>query len=196
MNPAEAEDIRAELHVHLAELIEDFRCEGMSRREAVRAALQEFGDIEEIRGWLDRVHQGDPWWVLRLKGFALGAAIGTALGLLTTWAGGHSDFLTRHLPVLPGIVNSMLVGGAIGLAASGGRGASIGWALGSLVWLAQSLALWAGGIAAHGTPPEGPLALLSLVFLSPFLGGIFGLAVGLGTAAGLLWLSGARVEVR
>jgi hypothetical protein len=159
----------------------------------VRAALQEFGDIDEIRGWLDHVHQGDPWWVLRLKGLALGAAIGALLGLPICWLGGHIEFLSGHLPVfsdLAGsaagfIANSMLVGGAIGLAASGGRGASMGWALGSLIWLAESVALWVGGVAGHATPPQGPLAFLSLVLLAPFLGGLFGLAVGLGAAAGV-----------
>jgi hypothetical protein len=203
VSPYEADDVRAELRAHLEELIESYSAGGADRAEATDLALAWFGDVHQLHDCLDQVHQGDAWWVSRLKGFVLGALIGILLGLILP-LGGHIEFLTRHLPflaVLAGnrtgiFLNSLLVGSFIGLLSSGERSLFVGWALGSLIWLAEYAAFWIHSVATSTVAPESSFTMLSSVLLSPLLGGIFGAAVALGTASVLSRLAMIRPEIK
>ncbi len=203
VNPAEADDIREELRAHLEELIQSYRGGGVDRAEATDLALAWFGDAHKIHDSLDLVHQGDVWWVGRLKGMALGMFVGALLALLIPF-GGHVEFLARLLPFLTALdssrvnllLNSLLVGGIIGLFSSGGRSLFVGWTLGSLIWMAEYTAYWINGVASNTAPADDSLNMLSSVLLSPILGGLFGALVGLITAGALSRLSRARPEIR
>ena len=200
-NPAEAEDIREELCSHLQELIQTHVAQGMDSREAMAAALTDFGDAGRLRDCLDRVHHGDPWWILRIKGLALGMMIGCLLGLLTP-VGGHLEFLVRVFPLPADIdasrahiaVNAMLAGGVIGLLSAGGRGLLTGWCTGSLLWLAEYVVHWIASTASGGAG-VGP-NILNSVLLAPLLGGVFGAAVGAGSAAILSYTSRIRPQIQ
>jgi hypothetical protein len=203
VNPAEAEDLREELRGHIEELIESYSAGGADRAEARELALAWFGEAHKLHDCLDLVHQGDAWWVYRLKGMLLGALFGALLALLIPF-GGHIEFLTRLFPMLSHlgnarldvVINALLVGGLIGLVASGDRSLFVGWLVGSLVWLIEYAAYWIIGVASNTAPPEESLTMLNSVLLSPLLGGLFGAAVGISTAAMLSRLSKARPEIR
>lgn len=201
VNPAEAEDIREELSCHLEDLIYMHAAEGMDRRDAMAAALSEFGAASKLHDYLDRVHQGDAWWLLRLKGLGLGILIGALLGVLIP-VGGHLEFLARAFP-LPAdidpsrahlVINAMLGGGVIGLLSVGGRGLLTGWCVGSLLWLAEYVVHWIAGVAGSAAEP-GP-SMLNSVVLAPLLGGMFGAAVATGSAAILSVTSRIRPQIQ
>jgi hypothetical protein len=201
VNPAEAEDIREELRSHLAELVRTHVAEGMDRRKATAAALSDFGDASKLHGRLDRVHQGDAWWVLRLKGFALGLLIGAVLGALVP-VGGHLEFAVSVFPLPVSVdplrahilINAVFSGGLIGLLSVGGRGLLTGWCAGSLIWLSEYIFYWIAGVA--GAAAEGGSSTLNAVLLAPLLGGVFGAAVGAGSAAILSYTSRIRPQIQ
>lgn len=199
VNPAEAEEIRNELRLHLEELIEAYSAGGIDRREATGLALSWFGDPRKLHHCLDLVHQGDAWWISRLKGLALGMLFGGLLGLIAA-IGGHLESIARIFALPPVIeasrfallVNALIVGGVIGLVSSGGRGLLVGWSIGALVWLAEYAVYW----MMNPVPADLSLNPLNSVLLAPLLGGIFGAAVGLGSAAALSFASPLRPEIR
>ncbi len=202
-DPAEAEEIREELRLHLAELIEDNQQDGLSRKEAIRAALDEFGDADALRDWLDQVHKGDPWWVLRLKGLGTGMLIGamlaTALTLLEPLAplmGRLSLHSGGDLGRAQAAINGMLLGAVAGLICAGGRRFYAAWLLGSLTWLIEYLTYWVRTVTDGGALPDGGMAMMNAVLLAPVVGGVFALAIGAGTAAILSFVSRLRPEIR
>jgi hypothetical protein len=194
VNPAEAEDIREELQAHVADLTASYASQGLSRSTATERALIQFGDAARLHTCLDCVHQGDPWWLLRLKGLVVGLLLGGLLGALLP-IGGHLETLVPALPlpihVDPShahiLLNGMLVGGLVGLLAAGGRGILAGWCVGSLLWLAEYVLHWASSVAAGA--PDPSVNLLNSALFAPLLGGSFGAAVG---AAVTAILSAAR----
>jgi hypothetical protein len=200
VNPAEADDLRQELRAHLEELVESYSAGGASRHEATDLALAWFGDAHRLHDYLDRVHQGDAWWIRRLKGLGLGMLIGGLLALLLP-VGGHLEFVARLFGVPPGIdasrfhmlVNALIAGGVIGLFSAGSRSLLIGWSVGSLAWLVEYMAYWIGSVAAGS---GGDLSTMNSVLLAPLAGGAFGAAVGSGAAALLVLTSRARPEIR
>jgi hypothetical protein len=201
VNPAEAEDIREELELHLEELIATYAAAGASRAEATERALRQFGDAARLQGCLDCVHRGDAWWVLRLKGLGIGLLLGALLGVLLP-IGGHLEALLPMLP-LPAHLdpsrahfafNGMLVGGLVGLLAAGGRAILAGWCAGSLVWLAEYVVHWVASVA--GGAPEPAVNLLNSVLLAPLLGGAFGAAVGAAVAAILSAARNIRPQIQ
>ncbi|UCC67633.1 MAG: hypothetical protein JSV79_11010 [Armatimonadota bacterium] len=200
VNPAEAEDVREELRAHLHELVEEHVAEGMDRQAAAERALARFGDARALHDCLNRVHRGDVWWALRLKGLALGLLIGALFGVLAP-IGGHLEFAARAFPLPADVdpsrahiaINAMLAGGVIGLLSAGGRGLLAGWCVGSLLWLTEYVVHWIIGVAS-GAADAGP-SVLSSVLLAPLLGGMFGAAVGAGTAAILSAAARVRPQI-
>jgi hypothetical protein len=201
VNPAEAEDIREELRSHLEELIRTYTDEGMGRAEATDTALSCFGDGLKLRECLDRVHQGDAWWMLRLKGMGVGMLIGAFLAVSVP-AGGHMEFMAR-LFALPAaidpsraqiVANGLLVGGIVGLLSAGGRGLLAGWCAGSLIWLGEYVVHWVSCVAARSADPAANM--LNSVLLAPLLGGVFGAAVGAASAAILSAASRIRPQIQ
>ena len=183
VNPAEAEEIREELRCHLRELTESYIAEGMDRPLATERALAWFGDSQRLHDSLSLVHHGDPWWIWRLKGMLLGALLGTVIALLLP-IGGHLEFAIR--PPMSALgdpartqaaLNGLIAGGLIGLL-SGARGLFVGWATGSLIWMAEYVAYFLTSAATGMAPPDGGLRLFNSVLLSPVLGGLFGAVVG------------------
>jgi len=203
VNPAEADDIREELSSHLVGLIEGYRAEGMGRRQAIERACACFGTPGRLHDSLDRVHRGDPWWVSRLKGLGVGAFLGSALALLLP-VGGHLEFLgapmTGFAVLDPArvhvLLNALLVGGVIGVFSAGGRSLFVGWMLGSLIWLTEYVVYWVMSVASGTILPDGGLGLMNSVLLAPVVGGMFGVAVGAGSAALVSLTSHARPEIR
>jgi len=203
VNPAEADDIREELSSHLAELIESYRAEGMGRREATERACACFGAAGKLHHSLDRVHRGDPWWVSRLKGLGVGAFLGGALALLLP-VGGHLEFLVAPMAGFAAldptrlhvVLNALLVGGVIGVFSAGGRSLFVGWMVGSLIWLTEYVVYWVMSVTSGTILPDGGLGLMNSVLLAPVVGGMFGVAVGAGSAALVSLTSGLRPEIR
>jgi hypothetical protein len=201
VNPAETEDIREELRCHLEDLMRIHSAEGMDSRHAMAATLRDFGDASNLHDCLDSVHHGDPWWVLRVKGLGLGLLLGALLGLLIP-VGGHLEYAVRAFPLPAGIdasraqiaVNAMLAGGVIGLLSAAGRGLLTGWCVGSLLWLAEYVVHWIAAVAG-GSVGAGSNVLNS-VLLAPLLGGVFGAAVGAGSAAVLSYTSRIRPQIQ
>ena len=202
VNPAEAEDIRKEFRSHLEESIQAHVAHGMDTPGAVAAALSGFGPAGTVCDCLARVHQGDPWWLLRLKGLGLGLVIGAVLGAFIP-LGGHLEFAVRALP-LPAdvdvslahvVTNAMLAGGVIGMLSAGGRGLLTGWCTGSVLWLAEYVVHWIASVASGTTGGTG-VDMLNLVLLAPLLGGLFGAAVGAGTSAVLSATSRIRPQIQ
>ncbi len=164
--PAEAEDIREELHAHLEELTRLYVSQGAAPAEALGRALAQFGEPAKIGDTLDLVHEGDAWWLRRLKGLMLGLALGALLSAVLP-VGGHLDFALSRFP-LPGalalpraemVLNAALAGGLIGACSARGKGLLIGWSLGAVLWLAEFVASWlwrAGGGAAEPATASFP----------------------------------------
>ncbi len=203
VNPAEADDIREELNGHLKELAEELSAGGMDQREAAACALSAFGEAARIHDCLDRVHDGDPWWLVRLKGSGLGMLIGALLTAVVP-VGGHLEFIA-HLFPLPSsvdasraliLLNALAAGGLIGLLAAGGRALLAGWTLGCLVWLGEYVVHWVISVGGGSAVADGGLGLMNSVLLAPLLGGAFGAAVGLGTAAALSAVSRIRPQIQ
>jgi hypothetical protein len=197
VNPAEADDMREELRSHLEELIASYSAGGVDRHEAIDLALAWFGDAHKVHDTLDLVHRGDPWWLSRLKGMALGCMLGAILIFLIPF-GGHIEFLARLIPSLSDIpaamLNALLVGAIIGLVSSGGRSLFLGWVIGSLIWLTEYAYYWIMTIAENSTSELS--GMLWSLLLSPLIGGGFGAMVGIGTASMLSRLSRVRPEIR
>ena len=203
VDPAQADDIRAELRSHLEEFIGTCRAKDMDEGEAAELAISSLGDAAKLHSCLDRVHQGDAWWVLRLKGLALGTGLGGLLALLMP-VGGHAEFLSGLFWFAAGIdagraqvlVNALILGGLIGLLSAGGRALLVGWSMGSLVWLAEHVVYWIAGTVSNGFSPEQGLNVFHSVLLSPVVGGLFGAVVAMGTGALLSLTSRLRPEIR
>lgn len=198
VDPAQAEDIRSELCSHLEDLTDTYRCKGLSDAQATENAIGSFGEAVNLRACLQRVHQGDTWWVLRLKGLGLGLLMGALLGLLAP-VGGHLEFLVRAFP-LPAdidvslahvVINAMLAGGVIGMLSAGGRGLFTGWCTGSVLWLAEYVVHWIASVTS-GTTGGTDVDMLNLVLLAPLLGGLFG--AGVGTAASGILSAASRIR--
>ena len=95
-NPDEAEDVREELRGHLQDLIAEYVSQGLDRRTATDRALAQVGEARSLQSSFGRVHHGDPGWMWRLKGLAVGAVLGGVISLLLP-LGGH---LESHCPAL------------------------------------------------------------------------------------------------
>jgi hypothetical protein len=199
--PAEAEDIREELQAHLEELARFYASQGTAPAEALDRALAQFGEAAKIGDTLDLVHEGDAWWLRRLKGLLLGMALGALLSALLP-VGGHLDFaLSRFslpggfaLPRAEMVLNAALAGGLIGVCSARGKGLLIGWSLGAVLWLAEFVASWlwrAGGGAA-----ESANSMLNAALLAPLLGGAFGAAVGFVSSTALAAASRIRPSMQ
>ena len=201
VNPAQADDIREELRSHLDELIQAYAAEGKDSGEATDLAIAHFGGAGKLHDCLDRVHQGDAWWLLRLKGLGLGMLLGGLLGVAIP-VGGHLEFAARLFPLSNPlgtphgliILNAMLAGGLIGLLSAAGRGLLVGWSAGSLLWLVEYVVHWITGVASGAADPTANM--LNSVLLAPLLGGIFGVAVGACSAAILSVTSSTRPQIQ
>ncbi len=199
--PAEAEDIREELQAHLEELTRLYASQGATPTEALDRALAQFGEAVRIGDTLDLVHEGDAWWLWRVKGLVLGMALGALFSAVVP-VGGHLDFALSRL-ALPGafelpraqmVLNAALVGGLIGACSARGKGLLIGWSLGAVLWLAEFVASWlwraGGGTAGSAT------SMLNSALLAPLLGGTFGAAVGFVSSAILAAASRIRPSIQ
>lgn len=200
VNPAQADDIRAELRTHMEDAIALHVARGVDPRQAMELAVEALGDVLKLHDALDLVHQGDPWWVMRLKGLGVGMAIGGLLAALLP-IGGHLELATRGLGLnavdgaqAQTLFNALLVGGLIGLFAAAGRGLLIGWTVGSLVWLAEYLVYWTACVGGAIAAPTGDM--LNSILLAPLLGGVFGATVGAGSAGMLSLASRLRPEIQ
>lgn len=199
VNPAEAEDIREELRSHLTSAIEECAARSTGQRDAVDLAIASFGDPGTIHERLDRVHQGDAWWLRRLRGMGLGMLVGGLLSLALS-AGGALGLITHLLPFAdtaemaraPVVMNGAAVGGVIGLLAAGGRGVLAGWSAGAVLWLVESVVYW---LARAGGGSESASSMLEMVLLAPLFGGVFGAAVGAASAAVLSAASHIRPRI-
>jgi hypothetical protein len=181
-NPAEVEDIRREIRLHLEDMIEEYCAEGMTRPKAAERAIAWLGEAEQLRAGLDLVHHGDPGWVRRLKGMALGGLLGVPLSLLLGLAG--------H-----GTAADMLIGLAagccIGFLSVSRSGLLAGLAVGSLTWFAGRVGALASPLAS-GPAPDSMLQATHSVLLALILGGVFGLAIAAGCRGLLSLLSHSR----
>jgi len=201
VNPAEAEDIREELRSHLEAIIQERLERGLSETAATDFAITSVGDPGRVHRCLDRVHQGDAWWVLRLKGLVFGMLMGGFLALLIP-LGGHLEFAARFISFstavdpsrVPVLLNGMAVGGVIGLLSAGGRGLLVGWSGGALMWLAESAIYWMTRAVGGDAGMAGNM--LERVLLAPLLGGIFGASVGAASSAVLAAASRVRPRVQ
>jgi hypothetical protein len=201
VNPAAADDIREELGSHLEELAQAYAAEGNDPREAAALAIAHFGDAGKLHDCLDRVHQGDAWWLLRLKGLGLGMLLGALLGAAIP-VGGHLEVFARLLPLSDALgtpqglilLNAILAGGLIGLLAAGGRGLLVGWSAGSLLWLGEYVVYWITGVASGAADPAANM--LNSVLLAPLLGGTFGAAVGASSSVILSATSRIRPQIQ
>jgi hypothetical protein len=201
VNPVEAEDIREELRSHLDAIIQERLERGLSEAAATDFAIASVGDPVKLHGCLDRVHQGDAWWVLRLKGLVFGMLTGGLLALLIP-LGGHLEFAARFISFpaavdpdrLPMLLNGLIAGGAIGLLAAGGGGVLIGWSAGAVLWLAEYVIYWMAQAVGGDASSAGNM--LERVLLAPLLGGVFGAAVGAASSAVLAAASRFRPRVQ
>jgi hypothetical protein len=188
-NPAEVEDIRREIRLHLEDMIAEYCAEGMTRPEAAERAIAWLGEAEQVRAGLDRVHHGDPGWVRRLKGMALGGLLGA---ILSRWAGACllPTGLAAHSAAGDALVG-LATGCCIGLLSNSRSGLVTGLAVGSLTWFAAMVGALASPLASS-TSSDSVLQATHAVLLALILGGVFGLAVAAGTRALLLFLSHHR----
>ncbi|NIM07260.1 MAG: hypothetical protein GTN69_08630 [Armatimonadetes bacterium] len=203
VDPAQSDDIREELRAHLEELMQAYSAGGIDRKEATELALAWFGSAHKLNDSLNLIHRGDAWWIYRLKGLALGMIIGGLLALLIPM-GGHFEFITGFFAIPYGIeasrlhilINALVVGGVIGLLATGGRGLLVGWSVGSLVWLTEYVVYWIISVASDSPPVGASLSMLNALLLAPLLGGVFGAAVGLSSTAAQSIAARLRPQVR
>ncbi len=183
-NPAEVEDLRREIRAHLEDLIEQYCAEGMSRPEAAERAIAWLGKAEQIQTGLGAVFHGDPEWVRRLKGLAVGGLLGAVLPLLVPFAGHAATDAT--LGAASGV--------CIGLLSASRSRLVAGFAIGSLTWFAATVGSLAALAASSTATGSSPLQLANSVLFALIAGGIFGALVAAGTALllSLLSRSGSR----
>jgi len=184
LNPAKAEDIRRELRVHLEEGIQDAIAQGLSRAEAMARVLARFGEPERIRDALTQAHLGDPWWAYRLKAAAVGACLGAAIALLLPLAA-HLGLGAALLGAsagdggrLPLVTLGLIVGGATGLLSAPRRGLIVGPAVGALVWTIESVRVFVVSMG-QALSSGASLQAFNSAVLSPIIGALFGVVVGI-----------------
>jgi negative regulator of sigma E activity len=82
------ERIARELRAHLNDRLDDLLAQGVERHEAVRQALEEFGDAAGLAGQFTRISwQRKRRWLMRLTTFSVAAMILLAAGLAIFWPG-------------------------------------------------------------------------------------------------------------
>jgi uncharacterized protein YoaH (UPF0181 family) len=193
LNPAKAEDIRRELRVHLEERIQDAIAQGLSRADAIARVLARFGEPERIRASLREAHLGEPWWAYRLKAAAFGAFVGALIALLLPLAArlGLDAVLlgvsAGHGARSPLVTLGLVVGGATGLLSGRNRGLLVGPGVGALVWTIESFRVFVSTMG-QALSSEASLQVFNSTVLSPIIGALFGVAVGIALTA-LLSLS-------
>jgi hypothetical protein len=185
-NPAEVEDLRREIRAHLEDLIEQYCAEGMSRPEAAERAIAWLGKAEQIQTGLGAVFHGDPEWVRRLKGMAVGGLLGAVLPLLVPFAG-HATTADATLGAASGV--------CIGLLSASRSRLVAGFAIGSLTWFAATVGSLAALAVSSTVPASSPLQLAHSVLFALVAGGAFGVLVAAGSALllSLLSRSGSRL---
>jgi hypothetical protein len=188
-NPAEVEDIRREIRLHLEDMIAEYCAEGMTRPEAAERAIAWLGEAEQIRAGLELVHHGDPGWMRRLKGVALGGLLGA---ILSRWAGACllPTGLAAHSAAGDALVG-LATGCCIGLLSNSRSGLVTGLAVGSLTRFAARVGGLASPLASASTS-DSMVQATREALLALILGGIFGLAVAAGSRAMLSVLSRYR----
>lgn len=95
LSPSQRDEIRRELRAHMEEAIEAQLERGVPRDEAVRRALDDFGDAAELAARFSSIG-GRKRWIM--KGTAAAACIGfvaLAFNSLPTWNGGASPAAPR-----------------------------------------------------------------------------------------------------
>ena len=201
LNPAKAEDIRRELQVHLEERIQDAIAQGLSRAEAMTRVLARFGQPEKIRASLTQAHLGEPWWAYRLKAAWVGAFLGALIALLLPSAARLGlDAALLGLSAgdggrLPLVTLGLIVGGATGLLSAPRRGLIVGPAVGALVWTIESVRVFIGGMGQPLSSGASVQAFTSAV-LSPIIGALFGVVVGIAVTAVLSFSQRPRPGIR
>jgi membrane-associated protease RseP (regulator of RpoE activity) len=83
--------IAAELRSHLEDRLEELIEQGVSRDEAVRRALAEFGDAAGLAGQFVAISRNRKRrWLMRLTTFSVAATLLVAAGLAILWPGRHA----------------------------------------------------------------------------------------------------------
>jgi hypothetical protein len=80
--------IARELRSHLEDRLEELLAEGISREDAIKRALAEFGDAAGLAGQFVAISQHRKRrWLMRITTFSLAATLLIAAGLITFWPG-------------------------------------------------------------------------------------------------------------
>jgi len=88
LNPRQRESIAGELRAHLEDRLDELMARGMPRQEAVRQALEEFGDAASLAGQLGAVgRKRRQRWLMRVTTFSVAATVLIAAGVFTFWPG-------------------------------------------------------------------------------------------------------------
>ena len=82
------EKIAGELRAHLEDRLEELLARGVSREEAVRRALEEFGDAAGLAAeFVSLSRNRRRRWLMRLTTFSVAATVLLAAGLAIVWPG-------------------------------------------------------------------------------------------------------------
>gem|GEM_PF-4610229 len=202
INPAQADDLRAELHSHLEEALLSQGID-LQDKAAVETALTGFGDPEKLAEFLGFVHQGEPLAHRYIQGFILGSLLGLSLAFLSTRDTGYAYYLRFFTTPIgenfPPLIwfNGSLVGGLLGLLSIKGRHLLLGWWVGLCGWLLEYIAYWVNTMLFIKSPgiPKPPTTVYHMLLI-PVLGGSFGLFVTFGSRGLAYLLSRLRPEIR
>jgi hypothetical protein len=95
-------EIAAELRAHLDDRLEELTASGVSRDEAVRQALAEFGDAAGLAGQFTTIStERKRRWLMRLTTYSVAATILIAAAIATFWPGrnaapGRADAIAQN----------------------------------------------------------------------------------------------------
>src|SRR5262245_54666138 len=107
VSPHERDRVAEEFRSHMEDRLEDLLARGMPRDEAVRQALEEFGDAAGLAAELVSLNRSRRnRWIMRLTTASVAAVVLIAAGIITFWpghnAGPGAAALVAQVPERPG----------------------------------------------------------------------------------------------
>jgi len=88
LDPKQRGEISAELRSHLEDRLDELMARGLSREEAVKRALAEFGDAAGLAGQFVAINRNRKRrWLMRMTTFSIAATVLVATGIAIFWPG-------------------------------------------------------------------------------------------------------------